>query len=140
MNAKQVKNAILDLLEREIPSEKSTIKELGSKIEVLLNLGSLKRAQKDKDAPKKVMTAYNFFCQKNRAKTKEKMSQESGEQVRPVNVVRALACKWKELKQECDNGDECALAEMNEHKTQSIEDIGRYHEEIRVYEEKVQGR
>ena len=140
MNVKQVKNAILDLLVREIPSEKDTIEGLGEKIEVVLSVFPLKRVRKDKDAPKKVITAYNFFCRKNRVKTMEKMNQESEEKVRSADVVRALACKWKELKQECDNGDECALAEMREHKAQSIEDIGRYHEEIKSYEEKVQGR
>ena len=140
MNTKQVKNAIMDLLKREIPSEKSTIEELGGKIEVILDFFPLKRAQKDKDAPKKVMTAYNFFCRKNRAETMERMKEESDKEVKSVDVVRALAGKWKELKQGCENGDEGALAEMNEHKTQSIEDIGRYLEEIRAYEEKVQGR
>ena len=140
MNAKQVKDAIMNLLKREIPSEKSTIEELGGKIEVILDFFPFKRAQKDKNAPKKVMTAYTFFCRKNRAETMERMKEESDKEVKSVDVVRALAGKWKELKQRCDIADEDALSEMNEYKTQSIEDKGRYLEENRAYKEKAQGQ
>ena len=138
MSTKQVCNAILDLLERELPRERFSLEELGSKIEVILNFFPSKRAQKDKNAPKKTRTAYTFFCQKNRAETIERMKNESDEEVKSVDVVRALADRCKRLKQECDNGDKGALAEMNEYKAQSIEDMGRYLEENTAYKEKMQ--
>ena len=53
-------------------------------------------------------------------------------------MVRALAERWKELKQKCDSGDEGPLAEMNEYKAQSIEDMGRYHTENAAYKERMQ--
>lgn len=140
MSTKQVCNAILDLLERELPRERFSLEELGSKIEVILNFFPSKRAQKDKNAPKKTRTAYTFFCQKNRAETIKRMKNESNEEVKSVDVVRALAGRWKWLKQECDDGDKGALAEMNEYKSQSIEDMGRYLEEHTAYKEKMQSQ
>ena len=137
MSTKQVCNAILDLLERELPRERSSFKELGSKIEVILNFFPLKKQQRDKDAPKKTRTAYTFFCRKNRAETMERMKNESDEEVKSVDVVRALADRWKWLKQECDNGDKGALTEMEEYKTQSIEDMSRYQVECEAYKEKM---
>ena len=132
MNAKQVKNAIMDLLVREIPTEKDTIEELGGKIEVILDFFPLKK-RKDRYAPKKVLTAYNFFCQKNRTETIERMEQEGGEKVKSVDVVRGLARKWKELKQGCNDGDVYALEEMDEYKALSNEDMERFLEQDRAY-------
>ena len=141
MSTKQARNAIINLLERELPQGKCTLEELGDKIEVILNFFPLKREQRDKDAPKKTRTAYTFFCQKNRPVTteEEKEASEDGA-VKSVDVVRALAKKWKELKSRCDSGDEDSLSEMNEYKAQSIEDMGRYLEENAAYKERMQSR
>ena len=131
----------MDLLERELPQGKCTLKELGDKIEVILNFFPLKREQRDKDAPKKTRTAYTFFCRKNRPETMERMEEASEDgTVKSVDVVRALASRWKELKSRCDSGDEDSLSEMNEYKAQSIEDMGRYLEENAVYKEKMQSQ
>ena len=140
MSTKQVKNAIMDLLVRELPQGRCSLEELGTKIEVILNFFPSKRGQRDKDAPKRTRTAYTFFCQKNRPETMEEMKEESEEKVKSVDVVRALADKWKSLKQKCDSGDKCALAEMNEYKAQSMEDMGRYLEENVKYKEKMQSQ
>ena len=133
MNTKQVRNAIVDLLERELPQVKYISKELGDKIEVILDFSPLKKQQRDKDAPKKTRTAYTFFCQKNRPETMERME----EGAKSVDVVCALANSWKELKSRCDRGDEDSLAEMNEYKGQSIEDMERYLEENAAYKKKI---
>ena len=85
------------------------------------------RKQRDKNAPKKTRTAYTFFCQKNRPETVEKMERDGGEEpVKSVDVVRALAKKWKELKLLCENKDIDSLAEMEVYKFQSKEDEVRY--------------
>lgn len=136
MSTKQVKNAIMELLKREIPSEKFNIDELGGKIEVILCFLPSKRAQKDKDAPKKTRTAYTFFCQRKRAETVEEMKSEGEEGVKPVDVVLALATKWRDLKERCKISDEDALYEMNEYKAQSMEDMGRYLAESAAYKER----
>ena len=136
-----MRNAIMYLLERELPQGKCTFKELGDKIEVILNFSPLKKQQRDKDAPKKTRTAYTFFCRKNRPETMDKMKEESIDgTVKSVDVVRALSSRWKELKSRCDSGDEDSLSEMNEYKAQSIEDMGRYLEENAVYKEKMQSQ
>ena len=138
MSTNHIRNAIVNLFERELRQGGWTLEELGDKIEVILNFFPLKRQQRDKDAPKKTRTAYTFFCQKNRAETAKKMEEESGEEsVKSVDVVRALAERWKELKSRCDCGDEYALAEMNGYKSQSIEDMGRYHTENATYEKRM---
>ena len=126
MDTKHIRNTIVNLLERELYQGGWTLEELGDKIELVLNFFPLKKQQRDKDAPKKTRTAYTFFCQKNRLETIEKMKEESGEEsCKSVDVVRALAKRWKELKSKCDSRED-ALAEMNEFKAQSIEDMGRY--------------
>lgn len=137
MSTKQVKDAIMDLLKRELPHERCTLKELEGKIEVILNFLPPKRSQRDKNAPKKTKTAYTFFCQENRTETMEEMGNENKE-VKSVDVVRALAGKWKELKQRCDIADEDALSEMNGYKAQSLEDMGRYLEENAAYVKKLE--
>ena len=141
MNTKHIRNAIVNLLERELSQGGWTLEELGEKIEVILNFFPLRRQQRDKDAPKKTRTAYTFFCQKNRPETMEKMKEESEEEpVKSVDVVRSLAERWRELKSRCDCGDEDSLAEMNEYKSQSIEDMGRYHAENAAYVKRMQSQ
>ena len=138
MSTKHIRNAIVNLLERELRQGGWTLEELGDKIEVILNLIPLKKQQRDKDAPKKTRTAYTFFCQKNRPKTMERMKEESEDgSCKSVDVVRALANRWRELKHRCEGGDENALEEMNEYKTQSIEDMGRYLSESATYEKRM---
>ena len=138
MNNRRVRDSIIDLLERELPQGKCTLKELGDKIEVILNFFPHRREQKDKDAPKKTRTAYTFFCRKNRPEKLDRMREESEDgTVKSVDVVRALAEDWKELKLRCINGDEEALAEMNVYKAQSTEDMGRYLEEDAAYKKRM---
>lgn len=138
MSTNQVRNAIMDLLVRELPQGTCSFEELGGKIEVILNFFPFKKGQKDKYAPKKTRTAYTFFCQKNRPETMERMKKTSEDGVvKSVDIVRALAEKWSRLKQECDAGDVSALAEMSEYKTQSMEDMGRYQAECEAYKEKM---
>ena len=92
MNTKHIRNAIINLLERELCQGGWTFESLGDKIEVILNFTPIRKQQRDKDAPKKTRTAYTFFCQKNRPETVEKMERDSGvESVKSVDVVRALA-------------------------------------------------
>ena len=138
MNTKHIRNAIINLLERELYQGGWTLEELGDKIEVILNFTPIRRQQRDKDAPKKTRTAYTFFCQKNRAETLEKMKEESEEKsVKSVDIVRTLAGRWRELKSRCDGGDEDSLAEMDEYKIQSREDGVRYHTENAAFEKRM---
>ena len=132
MSTKQLKDAIMDLIMRELPRERFSFDELGPKLEILLRFFYPPKVVKDKNAPKKTRTAYIFFCQKYRLETMERMKQES-EQVKSVDVVRALAAKWKELKQWCDIADENALHEMNECKAQSMKDKERFLRENAAY-------
>ena len=126
MNTKHIRNAIINLLERELYQPGCTLEDLGDKIEVILNFTPI-RKQRDKNAPKKTRTAYTFFCQKNRPETMKNMEEKSGgEPVKSVDVVRALAKKWKELKLLCENKDIDSLAEMEVYKFQSKEDEVRY--------------
>ena len=127
MNTKHVRNAIINILERELYRPGWTFEELGGKIEQILNFTPIRKQQRDKDAPKKTRTAYTFFCQKNRAETVKEMEQGGGEEsVKSVDVVRALAKRWKELKLSCENKKEGSLAEMEGYKIQSKEDEVRY--------------
>ena len=135
MNTKHIRNAIINLLDRELCQGGWTLDELGDKIEVILNFIPIRKQQRDKNAPKKTRTAYTFFCQKNRAETLEKMKNDSGEEsVKSVDVVRALAERWRELKSRCDGGDEDSLVEMDGYKIQSIEDGKRYFTENAAFE------
>lgn len=134
MGTKQLKDAIMVLLRQELPRGRFSIDELGEKIEVLFVRFSSKSGKKDKNAPKKTKTAYNFFCQSNRAEVIKGMDEGSDEKVKFVDVVRALAEKWKVLKQRCDIADEDATTEMNEYKAQSVKDMGRFLEEKTAYE------
>ena len=135
MNTKHIRNAIINLLERELCRGGWTFEDLGDKIEVILNFTPIRKQQRDKDAPKKTRTAYTFFCQKNRAETVEKMEKDSGEEsVKSVDVVRALAERWRELKLLCGGGDEDSLAEMEGYKIQSKEDGVRYSTENAAFE------
>ena len=127
MNAKHVRN----------------FESLGEKIELILilNFTPIRKQQRDKDAPKKTRTAYTFFCQKNRPETMEKMNENSREEpVKSVDVVRAFAERWKELKFRCECRDEDSLAEMDGYKSQSIEDMGRYHIENDAYMKRMQSQ
>ena len=138
MNTKHIRNAIVNLLERELYQGELTLEELGDKIEVILNFFPIKKQQRDKDAPKKTRTAYTFFCQKNRAETAKKMKEESEEEsVKSVDVVRALAERWGELKSRCDGRDEDSLAEMEGYKIQSREDGVRYHTENAAFSKRM---
>ena len=135
MNTRQVRNAIMSVLEREICKPGWTYEDLGEKIELVLHFSQIKKRQKDKDAPKKTRTAYTFFCQKNRAETVEEMEKVSGEEpVKSVDVVRALAKRWKELKLSCENGDKDAIYEMEGYKEKSKQDGERYSTENAAYE------
>ena len=135
MSTKHIRNAIINLLERELSQGGWTFESLGDKIEVILNFTPIRKQQRDKDAPKKTRTAYTFFCQKNRAETLEKMKKDSGEEsVKSVDVVRALADRWRELKLLCGGGDENSLAEMEGYKIQSEEDGVRYSTENAAFE------
>ena len=135
MNTKHIRNAIINLLDRELCQGGWTLDELGDKIEVILNFTPISKQQKDKNAPKKTRTAYTFFCQKNRAETMKKMKEESGEEsVKSVDVVRALAKRWRELKSRCDNKDIDSLSEMEVYKFQSKEDEVRYSTENATFE------
>ena len=126
MNTKHIRNAIINLLEIELYRGGWTFESLGEKIEGILNFTPIKK-EKDKDALKKTRTAYTFFCQKNRPETVEKMEKDSGEEsVKSVDVVRALAKRWRELKLSCENGDKEGLEEMEGYKEQSKQDEGRY--------------
>ena len=109
-----------------------TIKELGGKIEVILDFFTSKKP-KDRNAPKKALSAYIFFCQKNRAETIEIMEKEEGEKPRSVDVIRVLARNWKELKQSCSDGNVYALEEMDEYITLSCKDMERFLEQDRAY-------
>ena len=135
MNTKHVRNAIVNLLERELCQPRWTFEDLGDKIEGILNFFPTKRRQRDKDAPKKTRTAYTFFCQKNRAETVEEMEKDGdGGPVKSVEVVRSLAKRWKELKSGCENEDKDSLAEMEGYKKQSKQDEVRYSTENAAYE------
>ena len=135
MNTKHIRNAIINLLERELCQGGWTFESLGDKIEVILNFTPIRKQQRDKDAPRKTRTAYTFFCQKNRPETMEKMKKDSGvESVKSVDVVRALAERWRELKLSCENKDEDSLAEMEGYKIQSKEDGVRYSTENAAFE------
>ena len=126
MNTKHVRNAIINLLERELYQPGFTLESLGDKIEAILNFTPI-RKHRDKNAPKKTRTAYTFFCQKNRPETVKNMEKDSGEEpVKSVDVVRALAKRWKGLKLLCENGDKEGLEEMEWYKKQSKEDEVRY--------------
>ena len=134
MNTKHVRNAIINLLERELYQPGWTLDSLGDKIEVILNFTPIRKLERDKDAPKKTRTAYTFFCQKNRPETVEKMERDSGEEpVKSVDVVRALAKRWRELKLSCENKDKEGLAEMEGYKEQSKQDEVRYSTENAAY-------
>ena len=135
MNTKHIRNAIVNLLERELYQGGWTLEELGDKIEAILNFTPIRRQQRDKDAPKKTRTAYTFFCQKNRAETMEKMKKDSGEEsVKSVDVVRALVGRWRELKSRCESKDIDSLSEMEVYKFQSKEDGVRYSTENAAFE------
>ena len=134
MNTKHVRNAIINLLERELCQPGCTYESLEGKIDMILNFFPV-RKQRDKNAPKRARTAHTFFCQKNRPETVKKMEEESGEEpVKSVDVVRALAKKWKKLKLLCENKDIDSLAEMKVYKFQSKEDGVRYSTENAAYE------
>ena len=138
MNTKHIRNAIVNLLEREL-CRGWTFEELGDKIEVILNFTPIRKRERDKDAPKKTRAAYTFFCQKNRPETVEKMERDSGEEpVKSVDVVRALAKRWRELKSRCDGGDEDSLAEMDGYKEQSKQDKVRYSTENAAFVKSMQ--
>ena len=81
---------------------------------------------RDKNAPKRTRTAYTFFCQKNRSETVEKMQEVGEEPIKSVDVVRALAKRWRELKLSCENKEQEALVEMEGYKEQSKQDEVRY--------------
>ena len=133
MNTKHVRNAIINLLERELFQPGWSFEDLEGKIDLILNFLPV-RKQIDKDAPKKTRTAYTFFCQKNRLETMEKMERDSGEEpIKSVDVVRALAKRWKELKLSCENKDKEGLAEMEGYKEQSKQDEVRYSTENAAY-------
>ena len=140
MSIKHKRNAIINLLESELSRGGWTFDELGDKIEYILRLVPMtKRREKDEDAPKKPRTAYTFFCQKNRAETVEKMKKDSGtESVKSTEVARALGEGWRELKSRCENGNENALNEMQEYKTQYKEDKERYYGESAAFEKRLQ--
>ena len=126
MNTKHVRNAIINLLERELCQPGWTFEDLEDKIDLILNFFPV-RKQRDKDAPKKTRTAYTFFCQKNRLETVEKMKKDSGEEpVKSVDVVRALEKRWKELKLSCENKEQEGMVEMERYKEQSKQDWERY--------------
>ena len=98
MNTKHVRNAIMNLLERELYRPGWTFEELGEKIEGILNFTPIMKREIDKNAPKRTRTAYTFFCQENRPETVKNMEKDGGgESVKSVDVVRALAKRWKEL-------------------------------------------
>ena len=100
----------MNLLERESYQEGWSYESLGDKIELILNFFPTKSRQRDKNAPKKTRTAYTFFCQKNRPETVEEMEKDSGEEtVKSVDVVRALAKRWRGLKSGCEAGDKDSL-------------------------------
>ena len=135
MNSKHIRNAIVNLLERELCLGGWTFEELGDKIELILNFSPIRRQQRDKNAPKKTRTAYTFFCQKNRPETVKKMEEESEvESCKSVDIVRALAKRWRELKYRCEEKNEDSLAEMEEYKEQSRQDGERYSTENAAYE------
>ena len=130
MNTKHVRNAIINLLERELYRGGWTFESLGDKIEMILNLTPVRKPQRDKNAPKKTRTAYTFFCKENREKVVESMKNESrSESVKSTDVVRSLAHNWKELKSRCEIGDENSLNEMKEYKEMSKKDMDRYAQE-----------
>ena len=133
MNTKHVRNAIINLLERELSQGGWTLESLGEKIELILNFTPI-RKQRDKNAPKKTRIAYTFFCQKNRPETVKEMEGESGEKpVKSVDVVCALAKRWKELKLSCENKDIDSLSEMEVYKFQSKQDGERYSTENAIF-------
>ena len=135
MSIKHIRNAIMNLLESELNQGGWTFDELGDKIEGILKFTPIRKRQRDKDAPKKPRTAYTFFCQKNRPETVGKIKKDSGvEFVKSVDVVRALADRWRELKLLCGGGDENSLAEMEGYKIQSEEDGVRYSTENAAFE------
>ena len=129
MNTKHVRNAILNLLERELCLGGLTLDELGGKIYCILWCFPLTKKVKDKNAPKRPRTAYTFFCKKNRAETVESM----GKDCSSTDVVCALAERWKELKFGCENGEEDAMNEMQEYKEESVVDKARYLAENAAY-------
>lgn len=134
MNNKQVREAIISLLQRKLSQGGYTFDELGNDIDTILNLKASKK-NRDKDAPKRTKTAYVFFCQKHRPETVKNMEEEAsvGEPVKSVDVVRSLAEKWKELKTKCDEKDESAMEEMQEYKSKSEEDKLRWIDESAAY-------
>lgn len=129
MNTILVRNAILNLLERELCLGELTLDELGGKIDCILCCFPLTKKVKDKNAPKKPRTAYNFFCKKNRAETVESIEKDCSS----TNVVHALAERWLKLKFGCENGEEDAMNEMQEYREESRVDKVRYHEEDVAY-------
>ena len=138
MNTKHIRSAIINLLERELSQGGWSFESLGDKIEVILNFTPIRKQRIDKDAPKKTITAYTFFCRENRAKVVEKMKKDSGsESVKYVDVVRSLAHNWKELKSRCEIGDENSLNEMKEYKEMSRKDMDRYAQENAAFEKGV---
>ena len=63
------------------------------------------------------------------------MGRDSGEEpVKSVDVVRALAKRWRELKLSCENKEKDSLAEMDEYKIQSKEDEVRYSTENAAFD------
>ena len=126
MNTKHVRNAIINLLKVELSQGGWTLESLGDKIDLILNFTPI-RKQRDKNAPKKTRTAYTFFCQRNRPATIEEMEKDCGEEpVKSVDVVRALAKRWKELKSRCENKVQEGMVEMEGYKEQSKQDGERY--------------
>lgn len=136
MSIKHKRNAIINLLERKLSLGGWSFNELGDEIEFILrHTPMIKKIEKDKNAPKKAKTAYIFFCQKNRPDVVEEMGTEASS----VDVVRTLAERWRELKKECENGNENATNEMLEYKSQSEEDKVRFYGENAAFEKKHHG-
>jgi hypothetical protein len=73
---------------------------------------------KDKNSPKKVKSAYMFYCQKHRASVKESLG---GKDVKFATIVKKLAEDWK------------ILEDKSEYEKQSEEDKERYSADMEKY-------
>ena len=122
MNAKTIRNIVIKVLEENM-GHKWTFESIGDQIEEAL----AKKKDKKKILVKRSKSCYNIYCQRHRSDVIEEMSENLGEgNFMPNDVVRALAGKWKGLKEKCAAGDEEALMEMDECKDEAEKDKERY--------------
>jgi hypothetical protein len=84
-----------------------------------------KRRVKDPTAPKRAMTSYIFFCTTKRKEVKEEL-EKADDDFSAKAVTVALGKKWKELKQEVEDGSATAKVELEKYTQMNIEDKKRY--------------